>query len=198
MKRITILFSLLALVMAIAASGASNEFKVGSVTENFTLSDTNKVERSFNELKGEKGTMVVFLSAQCPVVKLYDDRLNKIVADYKDKGIGFIGLNSNSTESLEWVKSHAEEKYKFPMLIDKENIIADKWGASATPQIYLFDNDNKLIYHGAIDNDKSGTNVKSNYLRDALDQHLAGKEITNPTTKAFGCSIKRVGDAPKK
>jgi peroxiredoxin len=194
MKRTSILFSVLLLAFVLTTSIVkANEFTIGSTVENFKLSDINGANKSFNELKGEKGTIVVFLSAQCPVVKLYDDRLNAIVADFKTKGINFIGINSNVTEytKMDWVKSHAEEKYKFPMLIDKDNIIADKWGASFTPELYLFDKDGKLVYHGAIDNDRSGTNIKATYLRDALTEHLGGKAITTNKTKAFGCTIKR-------
>jgi peroxiredoxin len=192
MKRASILFSVFLLAFVLMTSSVrAEEFTIGSTVENFTLSDINGTQKSFNDLKGEKGTIVVFLSAQCPVVKLYDDRLNAIVADFKAKGVNFIGINSNSTEGLDWVKSHAEEKYKFPMLIDKDNIIADKWKASFTPELYFFDKDGKLVYHGAIDNDRSGTNIKATYLRDALTEHLGGKAITTNKTKAFGCTIKR-------
>ncbi|HRH40971.1 MAG TPA: thioredoxin family protein [Pyrinomonadaceae bacterium] len=192
MKRVSILFSILLLVFVLTVSNArAGEFTIGSTVENFKLSDINGVEKSFNELKGEKGTMVVFLSAQCPVVKGYNDRLNAVVADYKAKGINFIGINSNATESLTWVKSHAEENYKFPMLIDTGNVIADKFGAVSTPEVFFFDKDNKLAYHGAIDNDKSGSNITSPYLRVALDEYLSGKAISKNSTKAFGCTIKR-------
>jgi peroxiredoxin len=189
MKRFSIAVFVLGFVLA--ASVHASEFSIGSEMENFRLSDINGVERSFSELKGEKGTIVVFLSAQCPVVKQYDKRFNQIVEDYKTKGINVIGLNSNSTESLEWVKSHANENYKFPMLIDKGNVIADKLGATATPEIYFFGSDNKLAYHGAIDNDRSGTNIINTYLRDALNEYLGGSAIKVTKIKAFGCTIKR-------
>jgi peroxiredoxin len=192
MKRVSILLSVFALAFVIVVSNAlATDFTIGSTVENFKLSDINGVEKSYNELKGEKGTIVIFLSAQCPVVKQYNERLNAVVAEYQARGINFIGLNSNSTESLEWVKSHAEENYKFPMLIDKDNIIADKWGATATPEIYFFDKDGKLSYHGAIDNDRTGENIKTKFLRTALDEYLGGKAITTNKTKAFGCTIKR-------
>ena len=119
-------------------------------------------------------------------------RLNQLTLDYKAKGINVIGINSNSTEDLAWVKSHAEENYKFPMLIDKGNVIADKFDAQATPEIFFFDKNDKLVYHGAIDNDRGGSNVTSTYLRDALNEYLDGKAITTTKIKAFGCSIKRV------
>jgi peroxiredoxin len=194
MKRVSILLAVFLMAFVIAVpSSLAGEFTIGSTVENFKLSDINGVEKSFNDLKGEKGTMVIFLSAQCPVVKQYNDRLNQVVADYKAKGINFIGINSNSTESLDWVKSHAEENYTFPMLIDKGNMLADKFGAVATPEIYFFDKDSKLAYHGAIDNDRKGDNITTKFLRTALDEYLDGKAIKMNKTKAFGCTIKRVG-----
>lgn len=199
MKRASILFSVFLLALFVLmvpnANANNNELAIGTTIENFTLSDLNNTQKSFNDLKGEKGTIVVFLSAQCPVVAGYNDRLNAVVADFKVKGINFIGINSNETEynkeKFGWMKEHHMANYKFPVLIDQDNIIADKWGAAATPEIFLFDKDNKLVYHGAIDNDKSGTNIKSAFLRDALNEFLGGKVITNSRTKAIGCTIKR-------
>ena len=87
--------------------------------ENFSLPDTSGKTHSFNDLKGGNGIAVIFLSAQCPVVKGYNERINQVAADYAAKGINFVGINSNATESLDLVKSHAAENYKFPVLIDK-------------------------------------------------------------------------------
>lgn len=178
--------------LAIFSLSAQAQIKIGDKIENFTLSDTNGSEKSFNSLKGTKGTIVVFLSAQCPVVKAYNERINKIYSDYSSKGVSIVGINSNATESLSWVKSHADEHYKFSVLIDKGNVIADKFNASSTPEVLFFDKDGKLAYRGAIDNDKFGENITMNYLRDALDANLAGKEITKNDTKAIGCTIKRI------
>lgn len=167
-------------------------FAVGSTLEDFKLADTNGKEHSFASLKGEKGTVVVFLSAQCPVVKGYNDRINQIAADYQAKGISFIGINSNATESLEWVKSDAEKVgYKFPVLIDKGAVLADRLGATVTPEVYYFDTKNVLLYHGAIDNSRKGDNITDNYLRAAFDAGLSGKKIEKNKINAFGCSIKR-------
>lgn len=183
----------IAAIAAIAADDVKNTFAVGSTMENFTLPDINGKERSFESLKGKNGTVIVFLSVQCPVVKAYDERIVKLAEEYQARGINVVGINSNATESPETVKQHAEGKYKFTVLKDNNNIIADKLSAYATPEMFLFDTKNKLVYHGAIDNDRSGANVSANFLRDALDEHLAGKAITKADTKAIGCSIKRVG-----
>lgn len=136
--------------------------------------------------------MLVFLSAQCPVVKGYNDRINQIAGDYASKGINFIGINSNATEALDWVKTNAAEVgYKFPVLIDKGAVLADKLGATVTPEVYYFDAKNVLIYHGAIDNDRSGKNITEGFLKTAFDSSLSGKKIEKTSANAFGCSIKR-------
>jgi peroxiredoxin len=193
MKRKSILFVLaLALFASLGNMGSTADFAVGTVLEDFKLTDINGAEQSFGKLKGEKGTILIFLSAQCPVVKSYNARMSAFAKSYKAKGINVVGINSNATESLEWVKSHATENYDFPMLIDKGNVIADKLGANVTPEIYFFDENSKLLYKGAIDNDRSGENVTNNYLQDAVNAKVAGKAIAKTSANAFGCSIKRV------
>jgi peroxiredoxin len=180
-----------ALCVCFSTAAFARDFPVGTVLENFTLKDTNGTEKSYDSLKGEKGTIIVFLSIQCPVVKAYDERINAIAADYQAKGINFIGINSNSTEDTAAVKTHAAEKYKFPVLIDSGNVFADKLGANYTPEMFMFDSSNKLVYHGSVDNDRSGANVTTQFLRVAMDENLAGKPISKAETKAFGCTIKR-------
>ena len=192
-----VLFTVLAMLAfaLVPTRSEAGDFAVGTTLENFSLPDTAGKARSFNELKGKNGAVVVFLSAQCPVVKAYNERINKVAADYAAKGITFIGINSNSTESLDWVKSDATEVgYKFPLLIDKGNVLADKLGATVTPEVYYFDAKNVLKYHGAIDNDRSGKAVTESYLRTAFDASLSGKAIAKTKANAFGCSIKRVGE----
>lgn len=195
MKRKTIfLTAILALIAFVSFSNqtSAEDFAVGSTLESFTLPDINGTEQSFDKLKGENGAVIVFLSAQCPVVKGYNERINEIANAYQSKGINFIGVNSNATESLEWVKSNATEVgYKFPVLIDKGNVLADKLGATVTPEAYFFNEKNILVYHGAIDNDRSGKNVTDPYLKTAFDAKLAGKPVETTRANAFGCSIKR-------
>jgi peroxiredoxin len=189
--------ALLAFVLtAIGCSGGSDfvavEFPVGTKLESFTLPDLSGAEQSLDKLKGENGAVLVWVSAQCPVVKSYNERINQVADELKAKGINVIGINSNAPESLDWVKSHASEVgYKFPVLIDKGNVLADKLGATVTPEFYYFDKQNVLLYHGALDNDRSGDNVTINYLRDAYNSTLSKQPIKTPKANAFGCSIKR-------
>ena len=167
-------------------------FPIGEKVENFTMPDPSGKEHSYKDLKGKNGTLVIFLSAQCPVVKQYNDRVNELAADYKAKGINFVGIYSNHTESLEWVTEHSKENYKFPVLIDKNNVFADKMGATRTPEVFYFDENDVHVYHGAIDNDRSGDNISKTFLKTAFDEKIAGKTISESDTKAFGCSIKRI------
>ena len=189
--------ALLAFVLvAIGCSAGSDyvavEFPVGTKLENFTLPDLSGANQSLDKLKGENGAVLVWVSAQCPVVKSYNERINQVADELKSKGINLIGINSNAPESLDWVKSHASEVgYTFPVLIDKGNVLADKLGATVTPEFYYFDKENVLLYHGALDNDRSGKNVTINYLRDAYNLALSKQPIKTPKANAFGCSIKR-------
>jgi peroxiredoxin len=168
------------------------EFAVGKRLENFTLPDLSGAEQSLDKLEGENGAVLVWVSAQCPVVKSYNERINQVAEELKAKGIHLIGINSNSTESLDWIKSTASEVgYNFPVLIDKGNVLADKLEASVTPEFYYFDKQNTLLYHGALDDDRSGKNVTINYLRDAFGAALSKQPIKTANTNVIGCSIKR-------
>ncbi|MBK7706781.1 MAG: thioredoxin family protein [Acidobacteria bacterium] len=186
------LFAISAIFATAPNVGFAGGLEIGATVESFTLPDLDGANKSLNDLKGANGTVVVWLSAQCPVVKGYNERINQIAEEFKAKGINFVGINSNATESLDWVKSNAAEVgYKFPVLIDKGNALADKFGATVTPEIFYFDAKNVLLYHGAIDDDRSGKNVQSDFLRDASVSALGGKAIARSSTKAFGCTIKR-------
>ncbi len=195
MKRISFLITAIFAVAAFISFNnvsAKDGLAVGSTLENFKLTDTSGAEKSFNDLKGKNGAVLIFLSVQCPVVKGYDARIVKLAEDYAAKGINVIGINSNSTEGADKVKTHASENYKFPVLIDKGNVLADKLGANVTPETFYFNAKNVLVYHGAIDNSRNGENITDNFLRDALDTSLSGKTIAKTSANAFGCTIKRV------
>lgn len=202
MKRIAILFTCL---FALAAVSNAQGLVVGGAVENFSLSNIDGKTVSLNDMKGKNGAVIMFVSSQCPVVKLYNERMNQIAADYAAKGIAFIGINSNATEMdkaaakpLEWVRTHINETYKFPVLFDKGNVLADKLGASVTPEAFYVDANNVLLYHGAIDNDRSGETITESYLRTAFDSSLAGKKIERVKANAFGCTIKRAAPADTK
>jgi len=196
-RKLVVLVTFFAMLVFVAYPGmtqAGGGIEIGATVESFSLPDTEGKMQTLDGVKGKKGTVVVWLSAQCPVVKAYKDRINEIAAEAQANGINFVGINSNVTEDLNWVKSNATEfGYKFPILIDKGNVLADKWGATVTPEVYYFDGKNVLLYHGAIDNDRSGKNIQERYLKTAFDSALGGKKIEKTRANVFGCTIKRVG-----
>ena len=199
MKRVQVSFLAALLVFTLAAivnGGVFSEIPappaIGATIEDFTLPDASGKEHSLNALKGKNGSVLIFVSVQCPVSNAYNDRMEKLAQDYKARGITLIGINANVTESADAVKSHAaSNNLTFPILKDAGNKIADRLGATKTPEAYVLDGDNKLVYHGRIDNSKEPEGVNSSELRDALEALLAGKPIAKTTAMAFGCTIKR-------
>ena len=165
---------------------------IGATIEDFTLPDADNKEHSLKSLAGKSGTVLLFISVQCPVSNAYNERMEKLAQDYKAKGINVIGINSNVAEDAASVKTHASDnKLSFMILKDPGNKIADKLGATVTPEAYFLDAGNKLLYHGRIDNSRNGDNIESTDLRNAIDSTLAGKPIEKTEAKAFGCTIKR-------
>ena len=164
-----------------------------SKAEDFTLPDYNGVKHSLTDYKDAKAVVVMFIATQCPVSNGYNTRMVALNADYKDKGIVFLGINSNKQESIEDVKEHAKAHgFEFTVLKDDRNVIADKFGASVTPEIYVISPSLEILYHGRIDDSRRESEVKSRDLRDALDAVLAGKPVAEVQTKAFGCTIKKI------
>src|SRR6476661_7281736 len=138
---------LLALVGAFVV-GAFSQVQVGAKIDNFSLPDTDGKMQSLADLKGSKGVVLVFVSIQCPVVRGYNERLNEIAKAYKSKGINLVGVDANVTEPASDVKAHAMMNWDFPVLIDKDAKIADKFNANVTPEAFYIDPDNVLLYHG--------------------------------------------------
>lgn len=149
------------------------------------------------EVSGTKGTLVVFTCNACPYVKAWEERLVSLGNTYADKGIGVIAINSNDPkvqagDSYEVMQERARERgMKFPYAMDETSGVARAFGATRTPEVFLFDASGALVYHGAVD-DNSGEpdKVSQRYLKDALDAVLAGTDVTVKETKAIGCGIK--------
>jgi peroxiredoxin len=165
---------------------------IGATIDDFTLPDAAGKEQSLKALKGAKGTVIIFVAVQCPVSNAYNERMEKFATDYTAKGINVVGINSNVSETADAVKAHAAENHlTFTILKDAGNKIADRLGATRTPEAYLLDANNKLVYHGRIDNSKDASGVNSTELRDAIEATLAGKPVEKTSAMAFGCNIKR-------
>jgi peroxiredoxin len=177
-------------VLAFNQTTNASALAIGSTVENFSLPDSNGAEKSLSSLKGTKGTVIVFYSTRCPWVAAYAERIDQIAKDYKSKGINVVGINANSTEREEEIKTKSAS-LSFPMLIDKGNKIADALGAERTPEIFFLNSNNVLVFHGAIDNNKDVSMANKPFLRDAIDATLSGKAIEKADIPAVGCTIKK-------
>ncbi|MEW6507606.1 MAG: thioredoxin family protein [Bacteroidota bacterium] len=167
----------------------------GDVTkvENFKLKDYNGKELQLSDFKTSKAIVIIFVATQCPISNDYNSRMAEVYNDYKDKGIAFIGINSNKQESVEEIKQHSKDNnLQFPILKDEKNVIADKFAASVTPEVYVLNGSFEVLYHGRIDDSRKQSDIKTKDLRKALDEILGGQSVSNKKTKAFGCTIKRV------
>jgi peroxiredoxin len=182
---------------AVAGIGRSNSDvpaapAIGATVADFKLPDADGKDHTLKSLMGQKGVVLLFIATKCPVSNAYNERMEQLAKDYKSKGVNVIGINSNYTEPSSEVKAHASERHlTFTILKDEGNKVADQLGATRTPEAYVIDANNKLVYHGRIDNSQRPDGVSSNDLRDALDEVIAGKAVTKTGGAAFGCTIKR-------
>ncbi len=203
MKKLSAVALLFALSLMLVASKAAATKKadstdakaavtLGAVVPDFSLPDADGRAHTLASLKGKSGTVLIFVATRCPVSNAYNERMAKLAADYRARGVSVVGINSNSTEPAAEVKSHAAEKgLTFTLLKDAGNQIADRFDAQVTPEAYLLDASGKLVYRGRIDNSRNGDSITASELRDAIEATLAGKPVEKTEVKAFGCSIKR-------
>ena len=144
-------------------------------------------------LQNAPATVVIFVSTECPISNDYNERMNALYRDYSGRNVQFLFLNANNNESAAKIQKHsADNDFAFKVLKDMGNEWADKLGATATPEAYVFDRSGTLVYHGYIDDSRNVPTVKVRALRDAIDSVLSGKPVARPETRAFGCTIKRV------
>jgi peroxiredoxin len=182
----------LALPMFLCTLAVGQDFKLGSTVSDFTVRDLSGKEVAFAALKGPV-TVVTFISTTCPISNAYDDRMNAVYQDYSARGVKFIFVNANSNEPPAVVEKHAKDVgFTFPVYKDPRNALADRFGATVTPESYVIDETGAIRYHGQIDDSRNEARIQTRGLRMALDAVLAGKPVQVQETKAFGCTIKRV------
>ena len=191
--------SLVALMATISVATSALALNIGdrAPKANVKMKNVDGQELSLAGVAGAKGTLVIFSCNHCPFVKAWEGRIAEIGNTYKDKGVGVIVINSNDPsaypeDSFEQMQKRAKDRgFGFPYVVDATSEVAQAFGASHTPEAFLFDKDDKLVYHGAIDdNSKDASQVASPYLKDALNALLAGNQIATKETKAIGCGIK--------
>jgi peroxiredoxin len=158
-------------------------------------------EFSIADVRGDKGTLVVFTCNACPYVKAWEDRIVALGNEFSAKGIGVIAINSNdpgkvAEDGYPQMQERAEAKgFGFPYVVDGTSDVARAFGATRTPEAFLFSAEGVLVYHGAVDNNaKDADDADQHYLRDALNALLDGEPVATPVTKAIGCTIKWHGE----
>lgn len=202
MKTIRItLVAVLSLLMADASAFQIKEMTIGSKAPlvDHKMQDISGRSLSMGEVAQENGLIVIFSCNTCPWVMRWEDRYPDIYQMARNNKIGMIALNPNEDyrdrgDGMDDMIKHARKAgYDFPYVLDKDHVVADAFGASRTPHVYLFNGDMELVYVGAIDdNANDAASVKDYYIKDAMDQLISGQELSRPNTKSLGCTIKRV------
>jgi peroxiredoxin len=178
---------------------------IGSKAPDFDLPGVDGANHRLDEYEDAKLLLVLFTCNHCPTAQAYEERINQLNNDYRDRGLQIVAISPNDAEavrldelgytdlgdSLEDMKIRAvEAQFGFPYLYDGDNQrVSQAYGAKATPHCFLFDEDRHLRYTGRIDNGEVGE-VSKHDLRDALEAVLAGREVETKTTRVFGCSVK--------
>jgi peroxiredoxin len=172
---------------------------LGTPAPEFRLKDTNSSNHySFEELKGSKGTLVLFICNHCPFVHHVVSEVVMIANDYRVQGIGVIAISSNDAvkypqDGPELMAEFAfRNKIDFPYLYDENQEVAKAFDAACTPDFFLFDNQNKLSYRGQLDDSRPGNNIplSGNDLRAAIDAVIYNRTLASPQKPSVGCNIK--------
>ena len=177
----------------------SNMLPLGTKAPTFNLVDAvTKNSYSLEDIKGTKGTVVMFICNHCPFVNHVNDELVRTANDYRVTGFGFVAINSNDIEKypqdhpdLMW-KTAREENYPFPYLFDATQDVAKAYKAACTPDFFVFDVELKLVYRGQLDNSRPGNGIPVNGrdLRESLDNILNNNPQRKDQKPSIGCNIK--------
>jgi len=177
----------------------SNMLPLGTQAPDFELFDTvSGTHLSLEDIKGPKGTVIMFICNHCPFVIHVNEQLVAIANSYKQRGIGFAAISSNDIvnypqDAPELMKENAQRLgYPFPYLYDETQEIARAYDAACTPDFYLFDRALSLVYRGQLDYSRPGNGipVTGSDLRAALEYLLKGEKNPGPQKPSIGCNIK--------
>ena len=172
------------------------KLKAGDQAPDFNLIGIDDKKHSLNDYNNYDGLLVLFICNHCPYVKAKVEAIKEIHEKFKDK-VALVGINSNDPvnypdDSFESMKKIAREKgIKFDYLVDETQEIAKKYGATCTPDPFLFDKERKLVFHGRIDNamNPEDTATEKTMINN-IEKLLAGKKIEKDFDPSIGCSIK--------
>lgn len=176
----------------------SENIELGAKAPSFNLFDTTAgVNKTLDQLQGDKGTMVLFICNHCPFVIHINPTLAQIAREYQSKGISFIAISSNNVETHPqdapelMTKVAIQEDYSFPYLYDETQETAKAYGATCTPDIFLYNENLALYYHGQLDDSRPGNNIPctGSDIKRAMD-NLLNKKETPFQKPSIGCNIK--------
>lgn len=184
--------------MALITQSGPETLPIGQPAPEFKdLPATDGRTYGLDSFKDKAVLVISFTCNHCPYAKAYEERFVALAREYMPKGVGFVAINPNDAatypeDSFENMKARAAEKeFPFPYLRDDAQQVARAYGAVCTPHLFVFDGGRKLAYEGRIDDQwKDPSAVKSEDLRNALDDLLAGRPVKTPRTNPMGCSIK--------
>lgn len=175
----------------------TNKLSLGDSAPDFSLNGIDGKTSSLDSFNNKKLLLVIFSCNHCPYVQAYEKRIISLQNDYSEKGLQIVAINSNDPSRYpedsfdEMAKRAAQIGFNFPYLQDESQEIAHAFGASHTPELFLFNEQRKLVYIGKIDDNwQEPEKVRSSYLRNAIDEILAAKDVSVPETFAVGCTIK--------
>ena len=197
MKKIALLFSFVAVAMLSFAPAAPLPIGADMPKADVKMKDVTGKEVSLKDAVRKNGVLVMFSCNTCPYVKKNQQRTRDIAAYALKNDVGVILLNSNegqrgSDDSFAAMQQYAKDQgYNWYYAVDANNVLADAFGATRTPENFLFNKEGKLVYHGAIDDNPEQAEVQRKHLWVALDEMLNGKDVTVKTTRSVGCGIKR-------
>ena len=196
-----ILFSTLALsTLGLVAFTNLAELPIGAEMPkaDYKMKDISGKEITLKEAKKKNGLLVMFSCNTCPYVIKNQQRTNEISAYALKNDIGVVLVNSNEAQrsgddSYTAMQQYAKSQgYRWYYTVDQNSTLADAFGANRTPETFLFNKEGKLVYHGAID-DKPGEKVGDRaHLKEAINEMVAGKDVSLKTSRSVGCSIKRI------
>jgi peroxiredoxin len=196
--RTTGILALAALIL-VAFTLPADKLEIGSTAPktDVEMTDTEGNAHTLADAAKENGLLVMFTCNTCPWVKAWEDRYNDVAQKAAKHDIGMIGINPNAAirndgESMEDMTARAEEKgYEFPYVLDEGATMASAFGATKTPDLFLFNDDMELVYRGAIDDSpRDADGVEKRYILTALEALANGEEIEPTVTKSIGCTIK--------
>jgi peroxiredoxin len=162
----------------------------------FDLPGVDGQNHSLDSYSDAEALVLVQSCNHCPYVQAWESRLSAIARDYADRDVRVVAVNSNDAanypeDSFEEMQKRASAQgFAFDYLYDEPQAIARELGAERTPEVFLFDHDRKLAYHGAIDDSRDEDGVSQQYLRDALDAVVSSQEPAVSETPAVGCTVK--------